>query len=34
MSGRINTGIIDRRALIKQGRYLDTSPLGTTALKV
>lgn len=33
MSGRINTGIIDRRALIKRGRYLEYFTIGYNSLE-
>ena len=33
MSGRVNTGIIDRRALIKQGRYLEYFTIGYNSLE-
>ena len=33
MSGRINTGIIDRRALIKRGRYLEYFTIGYNSIE-
>ena len=33
MSGRVNTGIIDRKALIKRGRYLEYFTIGYNSLE-